>query len=467
MKSLTTKVIYALTCVLCLSMLTFCFISCNNEPNNGDDNSSNNGSLRFSESSSGITISWNRVSRADGYDIYRGEGNDSYEYYDNINDSEATSYTDYDVISGRTYYYRVAAYNYNSEQYIKYFSGEIRYSATSDYGDNGGDNGNGNEGGDGGGTSSAPSTPTGLTATASSSSIVLSWNAISNADLYYIYRSTSAYSGYIFLASSYSTRYTDSSASTGTKYYYKVSAKNDAGESEISDYVYATISSSNSGNNGGDNGGGNSGGDNGGSSVSKPSAPTGLTGKAGGNASVGFYIDLEWDYNSSVDKCYVYHSTSRNGSYSKIGNGYYNYRHENPSNGTNYYKISAVNSAGEGPKSDAIEVVMDKYAFKPQFQSVKGSISGSDVKVTWSTKSGEGYGKPEKVVAKIKDPNDGSIQSKEFTGSSAQSGSTSWPCAACYKDEYGRISIQVVVSNEYGENSHNVTYAANTWSGNF
>ena len=217
-------------------------------------------------------------------------------------------------------------------------------------------------------------------------------------------------------------------------------------------------------NGGGNNPGGGGGGDQG----STPNTPTGLQGSMAGSANTGFRVNLSWNMVSAADSYNIYRSSSENGSYSKIGRSQSNsYTDNNPYDGDNYYKVTAVNSSGESSKSGSINVYVDKNAFKPQFSSVKGSISNGAVKVTWSTKSGDGYGKPNKVVASIYDPNDCTYPSETFTGSSASSGSHTWPCAECYKDEYGKIQIKLEVSNEYGTNSHAITYYNGNWTGNF
>lgn len=92
------------------------------------------------------------------------------------------------------------------------------------------------------GSKQAPSTPTGVAATAAAT-ITLSWNASSGASSYVVYRGTQA--GIInktLLASGISsTTYTDSSAILGTTYYYQVTALNSDGQSSPSDEVTATI----------------------------------------------------------------------------------------------------------------------------------------------------------------------------------------------------------------------------------
>ena len=85
----------------------------------------------------------------------------------------------------------------------------------------------------------APSTPTGLTATAGDSQVSLSWSAVSGASKYDIYRKSG--SQYLYLTQTVNTAYTDTGLTNGTTYYYKVSALNDADqESAATDEVSAT-----------------------------------------------------------------------------------------------------------------------------------------------------------------------------------------------------------------------------------
>jgi len=114
----------------------------------------------------------------------------------------------------------------------------------------GGSSGGSNSGGSssGGSGTSAPSAPTGvMVAAASSSSISVSWNSVSGATGYYIYRSSTASGTYAQAGSSTSTSYTNTGLSASTAYYYKVAAYNSAGTSSQSSYVSATTSSSSSG----------------------------------------------------------------------------------------------------------------------------------------------------------------------------------------------------------------------------
>jgi fibronectin type 3 domain-containing protein len=118
-----------------------------------------------------------------------------------------------------TYYYQVSAYNAVGEG-----PRSIVASATTD--------------------SDAPTAPSGITASAlSSSNISVSWDWVSGADGYTVYRSTSSSGTYSYVGGTYDTYYTDTyGLSPGTTYYYRVSAYNNSyGEgSQSSSYGAAT-----------------------------------------------------------------------------------------------------------------------------------------------------------------------------------------------------------------------------------
>ena len=109
--------------------------------------------------------------------------------------------------------------------------------------DNGGGNG-GNNGGDNGDSTTKPEAPTGLNATKGGPLmypyVSLSWNSVSNADSYNIYRAASANGSYSKIGNSSSASYTDNSPKDGDNF-YKVTAVNKKGESAKSDYAQCTI----------------------------------------------------------------------------------------------------------------------------------------------------------------------------------------------------------------------------------
>jgi hypothetical protein len=107
--------------------------------------------------------------------------------------------------------------------------------------DTGGNNTSGNDTG-GGTTVTKPGVPTGVKATAlTSTSIQISWDAVSGATSYKIYSPEKAGSdsGFELLDTVTTNSYTDSTVQASQTWYYKVSAVNSLGESAQSGSVFA------------------------------------------------------------------------------------------------------------------------------------------------------------------------------------------------------------------------------------
>ena len=167
-------------------------------------------------SSSSVTVSWSSVSGATGYYVYRSLSSSG--TYSQVGTSTTTSYTNTGLLANTMYYYRVTAYNNNGES-----AQSSTVSATT--------------------LGIPPSNPTGVTATASSSSsITISWTSVSGATGYRIYRSSSSTGTYSQVGTPTATSYTDTGLSANTMYFYKVSAVNNNGESAQSSTVSATTS---------------------------------------------------------------------------------------------------------------------------------------------------------------------------------------------------------------------------------
>jgi len=208
----------------------------------------------------------------------------------------------------------------------------------------GGNTSGGNTSGGGGTTPSAPSFPYGVTATAqSSSSISVSWDLVSGATSYKVYYEKGTSSTKNLAGTVTGTSYTHTGLEASTNYYYYIKAVNSAGESDYSLSAYArTQAASSSG------GGSNSGG--GGTTVTKPSAPTGVTASRSPRSNES--VTISWNTVSGATSYKLYRSNTATGTYEYAGVAssppvdkyYYN-------DTTSYWKISAVNDAGESALS--------------------------------------------------------------------------------------------------------------------
>ena len=184
----------------------------------------------------------------------------------------------------------------------------------------------------GGGGGTAPSIPTGGSATVSGNSVNLSWNSVSGATSYRIYRSSSASGTFSPIGTIAWTTFTDNSPLTGNNS-YRVRAINSAGESQQS----STFSVNFTGGGGG---------------ITAPSTPTGLSGFQSGSA-----ILLSWNSVSGATSYRVYRSNSSFGTFTLLGTpSGTSFNDNNPLSGNNFYRVSAVNSAGASNQSSSVQV---------------------------------------------------------------------------------------------------------------
>jgi hypothetical protein len=180
----------------------------------------------------------------------------------------------------------------------------------------------------------SPNTPANVSASAvSSSSITVSWDSVSGAAWYYVYRSSSADGTYTRVGNTItSTSFTNTGLSMGATYYYKVSAYNDAGESSQSSPVSAAVGW----------------------------AVVSVTNVYGAfeRDHVQSWNYIRWSVSWGASGYYVYRSTTESGSYTRVGSTTASqYEDYNGSRGaTYYYKVSAYNNAGEGPLSSPVSV---------------------------------------------------------------------------------------------------------------
>lgn len=145
---------------------------------------------------SSISLSWNTVSGAASYNVYRN-GSKA-----NSSAVTATSFTDSGLASGTSYSYTVAAVD--SSGNVGTTSGAVTGTTT--------------------GTPTKLPAPTGLAVTgATSTSVSLSWNAVSGAASYAVFRNGTQ------VKSTTTTSYTDTGLASGTSYSYTVAAVDGSG----------------------------------------------------------------------------------------------------------------------------------------------------------------------------------------------------------------------------------------------
>lgn len=250
-----------------------------------------------------VNLGWTQSTSSGitGNNVYRSTTGSGGPYNILANLAASTSYSDNAVTNGSTYFYSVTAVNANGESALSVYAG-----ATPE--------------------PPPPAAPTGLTATAASSSqINLSWTASSGATSYNVKRATASGGPYTTIASGVTaTSYSDTGLSGGTTYYYVVSAVNGGGESANStEATTATI----------------------------PAAPTGLSATAGNSQ-----VALSWSTSTGAASYNVKRATVSGGPYTTLTNATTtSYTDATAVNGTTYYYVvSALNSSGESANSSEV-----------------------------------------------------------------------------------------------------------------
>lgn len=281
-----------------------------------------------------VTLSWSAVANATSYKIYRGTSSGSETLL--ISGISTAGYTDNSDTNGTQYFYEVSGVDSSGEGPL---SNEV--SATPQV--------------------PAPSAPSGVTATAGNGQIGLTWNAVTGATSYKVYRGTVSGAETLLISGITSNGYTDNSVSNGTAYFYKISAVNAGGESPLSAEVSATPQ------------------------VPAPSVPTGVSATPGNSQ-----VALAWSAVTGATSYKVYRGTAT-GTETVLVSGITStgYSDTGVINGTTYfYRVSALNAGGESPLSSEVSAT-PFLSVPPPVPSGLALVGGnSQVSLSWTASTG-------------------------------------------------------------------------------
>ena len=280
-------------------------------------------------------LTWKAVSGATSYRVFRSESRGS--GYSLLGTTTATSYTNTGAAVGKTYYYRVKAVNsVGTSGYSNIVSGKAK--------------------------TAAPAAPSVTIGNSSTGKPQLTWNAVSGAVKYEVYRSTRQNSGYSLLGTTTSTSYVNTGASTGTTYYYRVKAVNRNGMAS----GYSNIVS-------------------GKAKAAAPAAPS----VTAGNSSTG-KPRLTWKAVSGAVSYRIYRSESRGTGYSLLGTtSSTSYVNTGAAAGkTYYYRVKAVNRDGMASAYSNIVSGKAKAAVPAAPSVTAGNSSTGKPRLTWKAVSG-------------------------------------------------------------------------------
>jgi fibronectin type 3 domain-containing protein len=288
--------------------------------------------LKATASLSSITLDWDSIVGATGYRVYRNTV--SYENGDLLTSvlSPAHSYEDTGVSSGTTYYYRVAMYDSTGDGPTASASAALLLSA-----------------------------PEGLTVELVSNGVKLSWESVTGATSYNVYRNSSATGTYTSLISSNNypptPTYTDTSAYSGSSYYYQVVARDSSGNEGVRTEYKSTID--------------------------LLSAPTNLSATAASSSS----ITLTWYGVDGADNYHILRRESDSTDYSPVGTGgtlsgsTYIYTDTGlDSHKQYYYKVAAMRNGNDGAQSSS-DYATTLYAAPGNFKAE--ATSSTSITLSW------------------------------------------------------------------------------------
>ncbi|WP_284645968.1 OmpL47-type beta-barrel domain-containing protein [Paenibacillus silviterrae] len=273
-----------------------------------------------------VGLEWTPVTQAISYGIYKAASADG--PYQKVAHTSESAYTDKRLSPSTTYYYKVAATSMGGESAL---SGSVGVTTNPPV--------------------SVPETPAGLTAGAvTTSSFTVSWNPVSHAETYHVYRKANGENGFARIGSTTSPQYTDQSVSADRSgYSYKVSAENEMGESGLSGELELAMP--------------------------LPAIPSnlfvGLTGET--------FVGLIWTSHGGATQYNIYRSSAGEPAqyvgYAKVDT-YYD-RTVQPGVEYTYY-IKGSNAAGESASSNTVTV---KTLGKPK--DVTPPVTTADAKSGW------------------------------------------------------------------------------------
>lgn len=295
--------------------------------------------LTASAGNNQVVLTWSASQGAVSYGVERATA--SFGPYSILSGSLTNiSYTDNSVSNSTTYYYIVTAVN---------TEGQVTNSAL---------------------VSATPSppalpAPTGLSAIAGNSQVMLSWSPVAGASSYGVKRATVSGGPYYPLSSVYflsDTSYVDYAAINGTTYYYVVVDYNGNTPSSNSAQVSATPNA-----------------------PTLP-APTGLIATAGNGV-----VTLTWNPVAGAYYYYVKVSSVSGNVWYKTANDPYGFY---ATNGITYYVVvSAVNSSGQqGPDSMQVSATPQAPAQPPaaptNLTAVPGLVNATTAELNWTASAG-------------------------------------------------------------------------------
>ena len=276
-----------------------------------------------------ITLSWNAVSSATAYRIFRATtaGGQTTTALTTV---ATTTHDDTGLTNGTPYFYKIAAINSGG-------AGPLSLEAT-------------------GTPKSLPEIPSNLTATPGNAQVTLAWNTVPGATSYKVFRAlTSGGQTSTALTTVTTNSFLDTGLTNGTPYFYKVAAVNASGTGGMSNQATTTP-------------------------LAVPAAPTTLS-AAPGNAQ----IKLTWIAPAGATSYRVFRATTSNGQtttpLTTVTTA--TFTDTTVTNLTTYfYKVAAVNAAGQSPMSNEANAIPQAAPVAPT--GISATAGDKQITVSWT-----------------------------------------------------------------------------------
>uniref|UniRef100_UPI000ADF5EED fibronectin type III domain-containing protein n=1 Tax=Treponema endosymbiont of Eucomonympha sp. TaxID=1580831 RepID=UPI000ADF5EED len=281
-----------------------------------------------------IAVSWDEVSGAEGYRLYRSAFAES--AYTLLAEVSGTVYVDSGVAAGNGYYYKASSVDFGREGAQSAYA----YAAVR-----------------------LPDAPANIRAeTKSATSIALSWQAAEGAASYKIYRSTGTAENFNLLDTPdiTATAYVDSGLNPDTDYYYKIASQNGIGTGAQSEAAAA-------------------------STKAPSAAPTGLSAD-GTQYAQSVYVS--WEAVARAAHYCLYRAEGAGGEYALAASvSGLSHTDGGLARGTDYYyQVSAANGAGEGPRAEPVIAAIPQLAAPSGLSAA--AASKTSIRVSWNAVAG-------------------------------------------------------------------------------